>query len=129
MKASEEPISQLTNRCMMRLRNDVKRACNHPWRHAQVERCASANRSRPALFHLSGDLDRKFWNLLSSLPRYHFGMRHFLSTSRCVALGCALGLGLTAPYASALFIVNQPWIRPAQQAQATEAYMNLTSTD
>ena len=29
----------------------------------------------------------------------------------------------------ALFIVNQPWVRPAQAAQSTEAYMNLTSTD
>jgi periplasmic copper chaperone A len=42
-------------------------------------------------------------------------------------------LGLAAaivPWpASALFIVNQPWVRPAQAAQSTEAYMNLTSTE
>jgi copper(I)-binding protein len=56
-------------------------------------------------------------------------MRHFFSTSRRVALACGLGLGLMAQQASALFVVNQPWIRPAQKAQATEAYMNLTSTE
>ena len=42
---------------------------------------------------------------------------------------CALGLGLATPHASALFVVNQPWVRPAQRTQATEAYMDLTSTD
>jgi copper(I)-binding protein len=31
--------------------------------------------------------------------------------------------------ANALFIVNQPWVRPAQTAQSTEAYMDLTSTE
>lgn len=31
--------------------------------------------------------------------------------------------------AGALFIVNQPWVRPAKTGQTTEAYMNLTSTD
>ena len=34
----------------------------------------------------------------------------------------------TSP-ANALFIVNQPWVRPAQITQSTEAYMNLTSTE
>jgi hypothetical protein len=28
-----------------------------------------------------------------------------------------------------LFIVNQPWLRPAKSGQSTEMYMNLTSTD
>ena len=36
---------------------------------------------------------------------------------------------LIAPDASALFIVNQPWARPAKSGQSTEVYMNLTSTD
>ena len=42
-----------------------------------------------------------------------------------------LGLVLapTPSAAGALFIVNQPWVRPAKTAQTTEAYMNLTSTD
>jgi periplasmic copper chaperone A len=42
-----------------------------------------------------------------------------------------LGLAATmaASPASALFIVNQPWVRPAQVAQTTEAYMDLTSTE
>jgi len=31
--------------------------------------------------------------------------------------------------AGALFIVNQPWVRPAKTGQTTEAYMNLTSTE
>lgn len=48
-------------------------------------------------------------------------------------LGPVLILGLAVAIASspasALFIVNQPWVRPAQAAQSTEAYMNLTSTD
>jgi len=35
---------------------------------------------------------------------------------------------LAAP-ANALFIVNQPWVRPAQVGQATEVYMDLTSTE
>ena len=52
--------------------------------------------------------------------------------SRCVrirALACGLGLALLASSAHALFIVNQPWVRPAQSGQSTELYMNLTSTD
>lgn len=40
-----------------------------------------------------------------------------------------LGLSLFAASAHALFIVNQPWVRPAQSGQSTELYMNLTSTD
>jgi periplasmic copper chaperone A len=45
------------------------------------------------------------------------------------ALMVALALGTTPSLAGALFIVNQPWVRPAKIAQTTEAYMNLTSTD
>jgi copper(I)-binding protein len=67
--------------------------------------------------------------LLFLPARYHFEMRRFASTRRRVVLACGLGLGVMAQHASALFVVNQPWIRPAQQTQATEAYMNLTSTD
>ena len=46
-----------------------------------------------------------------------------------LALRCGLILLLLAPSANALFIVNQPWARPARSGQATEVYMNLTSTD
>src|SRR5271166_6154391 len=56
-------------------------------------------------------------------------MRNYLFSGRCIALACGLGLGLVAQHASALFVVNQPWVRPAQRLQTTEAYMNLTSTD
>ena len=45
------------------------------------------------------------------------------------ALRCGLVLLLLAPGANALFIVNQPWARPARSGQSTEVYMNLTSTD
>jgi copper(I)-binding protein len=42
---------------------------------------------------------------------------------------CGLVLILVTPNASALFIVNQPWARPARSGQSTEVYMNLTSTN
>jgi len=45
------------------------------------------------------------------------------------ALPCGLALLFLAPSAHALFIVNQPWLRPAARGQSTEVYMNLTSTD
>jgi copper(I)-binding protein len=45
------------------------------------------------------------------------------------ALSCGLVLLLLAPSTNALFIVNQPWARPAARGQSTEVYMNLTSTD
>jgi copper(I)-binding protein len=63
------------------------------------------------------------------LQRYHFRMQKYFKASRHVALACSLGLGLFAQQASALFVVNQPWVLPAQKAQTTEAFMNLTSTD
>ena len=54
--------------------------------------------------------------------------RYFVSV-RAWALACGLGLCVPAPDACALFIVNQPWLRPAKSGQSTEMYMNLTSTD
>src|ERR1700687_1158328 len=54
--------------------------------------------------------------------------RHGLP-ARLLALAGALGFALLASDVSALFIVNQPWVRPARKAQTTNAYMNLTSTD
>ena len=48
---------------------------------------------------------------------------------RRMAFPCGLVLVLLAPDASALFVVNQPWLLPAARGQSTEAYMNLTSTD
>jgi copper(I)-binding protein len=42
---------------------------------------------------------------------------------------CGLVLVLLAPDASALFIVNQPWLLPARSGQSTDVYMNLTSTN
>jgi copper(I)-binding protein len=46
-----------------------------------------------------------------------------------ITFAAALGSALLASDASALFIVNQPWLSPAQKSQTTHAYMNLTSTD
>jgi copper(I)-binding protein len=46
-----------------------------------------------------------------------------------LALAAAFAFALLAPDASALFIVNQPWVSPARKAQTTYAYMNLISTD
>ena len=42
-------------------------------------------------------------------------------------LGLALALGTGD--ASALFIVNQPWVAPAAKGRSTAAYMDLTSTE
>lgn len=47
----------------------------------------------------------------------------------CAALMLGLVATMAASPASALFIVNQPWVRPAPVAQSTEAYMDLTSTE
>ncbi len=55
-------------------------------------------------------------------------LRHRLPASR-LALAGAAAFALLASDASALFIVNQPWVRLARKAQTTNAYMNLTSTD
>lgn len=46
-----------------------------------------------------------------------------------MALCCGCAMSLLATDASALFVVNQPWVRPARSGQATEVYMSLTSTD
>jgi copper(I)-binding protein len=59
-------------------------------------------------------------------------LQHRLCGSRLcshVAGAAALALTLAASDASALFIVNQPWVSPARESQTTHAYMNLTSTD
>jgi copper(I)-binding protein len=55
--------------------------------------------------------------------------RHRLPAHWALALAGAIAFALMASDASALFIVNQPWVRPARKAQTTNAYMNLTSTD
>jgi copper(I)-binding protein len=54
-------------------------------------------------------------------------LRHRLP-ARWLALAGAIAFALLASDASAMFIVNQPWVRPARKAQTTNAYMNLTST-
>jgi len=36
---------------------------------------------------------------------------------------------LIAAKAQAMFIVNQPWVKPAARGAATEVYMDLTSSD
>jgi len=56
-------------------------------------------------------------------------MRHRAFVGSRLALMLGLVATMTASPASALFIVNQPWVRPAPVAQSTEAYMDLTSTE
>jgi periplasmic copper chaperone A len=45
---------------------------------------------------------------------------------------CALAAGtlcaLIPPAAGAVFVVNQPWVKPASRAQSSEAYMELISS-
>ena len=53
-------------------------------------------------------------------------LRHQLPASR-MALAGAAAFALLASDASALFIVNQPWVKPG--ARTSEAYMVLTSTE
>jgi copper(I)-binding protein len=52
-----------------------------------------------------------------------------LRHARLLAAGAAFALALASFDATALFIVNQPWVSPAHKGQSTRAYMNLTSTD
>jgi copper(I)-binding protein len=52
-----------------------------------------------------------------------------VASIRGLTLACGLVLVLLAPNVSALFVVNQPWARPAKSGQSTEVYMSLTSTD
>ncbi len=42
---------------------------------------------------------------------------------------CGIALALLSAPARAVFIVNQPWLRPAGTGQSAELYMNLTSSD
>jgi copper(I)-binding protein len=44
------------------------------------------------------------------------------------ALTCALALAIDAVHGEGMFIVNQPWVRPAAAGRDTAAYMDLTST-
>ena len=55
-------------------------------------------------------------------------VRHLSRIRRLHFIG-AISVALLTPNAEALFIVNQPWVRPALTAKTTHAYMNLTSTD
>jgi periplasmic copper chaperone A len=72
---------------------------------------------------------RQTYAVCPFLSKHDFTMRRPSFRSLCSAL--MLGIAATAPasQASAMFIVNQPWVRPAQVAHATEAYMDLTSTE
>lgn len=52
-----------------------------------------------------------------------------LAALRGYLLAGCLALAVWAADAHAIFIVNQPWVRPAAQGQSTEGYMDLTSTE
>jgi copper(I)-binding protein len=55
--------------------------------------------------------------------------RGHVLAGHCAGLAGCLALSVWAADAHALFIVNQPWVRPAAQGRSTEAYMDLTSTE
>lgn len=46
---------------------------------------------------------------------------------RCLLTAWALAL--VSAHAQAVFVVTEPWVRPARAAQSTEAYMELMSSD
>ena len=48
---------------------------------------------------------------------------------RRYALALGIVLALVAVPAAAVFIVSEPWVRPAASVRTTEAYMVLTSTE
>jgi hypothetical protein len=48
---------------------------------------------------------------------------------RHLALVVGFALAVCAADANAIFIVNQPWVRPGPRGGTTEAYMDLTSTE
>jgi periplasmic copper chaperone A len=56
-------------------------------------------------------------------------MHYDAKSLRRLNWACGLVLMLFAAHVNALFIVNQPWARPANAGRSTEVYMNLTSTD
>jgi copper(I)-binding protein len=41
----------------------------------------------------------------------------------------AISLALVSAHAHAVFVVTEPWVRPARATQSTEAYMELMSSD
>ena len=47
----------------------------------------------------------------------------------CAAVAFAFAIGLWPHDALAIFIVSEPWTKPASRGQTTEAYMELTSTE
>jgi periplasmic copper chaperone A len=53
----------------------------------------------------------------------------YVPCARRLLLACGLAVALIAPDASAIFIVNEPWVRLAPNGRSAEAYMNLTSTE
>ena len=46
-----------------------------------------------------------------------------------ILLSLALAVGLAAPDARAIFIVNEPWVRVAADSRSAEVNMRLTSTE
>lgn len=56
-------------------------------------------------------------------------LRGYLLAGRRAGLAGCLALAIWAADAHAIFIVNQPWVRPAAQGRSAEVYMDLTSTE
>ena len=46
-----------------------------------------------------------------------------------LTIGCCIAVSPVADAANGLFVVNQPWVRPAPAGGSTEVYMNLRSGD
>jgi len=55
-------------------------------------------------------------------------MTHALIRSLVLALALGAGASASVAHGDGLLIVNQPWTRPASVGQATEVYMDITST-
>jgi copper(I)-binding protein len=63
-------------------------------------------------------------------PMLRLNSRRSFDLGWACALAAALLICTTAAMAgSGLFVVNEPWIRPAPASAATDVYMNLRSSD
>jgi copper(I)-binding protein len=56
-------------------------------------------------------------------------MKHDLRSAVLPAIAFGLAIASVTEPAEAVITINQPWLRPAQAAQATELYMDVTSSE
>jgi copper(I)-binding protein len=65
---------------------------------------------------------------LQKIADFERAMNRALVRSLLLALALGADASASIAHANGLLIVNQPWTRPALAGQATEAYMDITST-